>query len=85
MGVGAVAFIAAGIKWLSPADVHCIVGPMIRPFLRVNVATLEAVAILENLKKPVGSCYCFMGYHSDVVEDADFVDGSCRGMCLIWR
>lgn len=48
------AFIAAGIKWLSPADVHCIVSPMVRPFLRAEVAHLEAVTILENLKKPVG-------------------------------
>lgn len=47
------AFIAAGIKWLSPADVHCIVSPMVRPFLRAEVAHLEAVTILENLKKPV--------------------------------
>lgn len=54
-GIGAVAFIAAGIKWLSPADIHCIVGPMVRPFLRAEIAQLEAVTILENLKKPVCS------------------------------
>lgn len=68
-GVGAVAFVAAGVRWLSPADVHCIVGPMVRPFLRTEVATLEAVGILENLKKPVGCSFFggglgFMGRHS---------------------
>lgn len=56
-GVGVVAFVAAGVRWLSPADVHCIVGPMVRPFLRTEVATLEAVGILENLKKPVGCSF----------------------------
>lgn len=60
------AFIAAGIKWLSPADVHCIVGPMVRPFLRAEVAQLEAVAILENLKKPV--CPFFLTASRDITR-----------------
>lgn len=50
---GAAAFIAAGTKWLSPADVHCIVAPMVRPFLKNDVVSLDALSILENLKKPL--------------------------------
>ncbi|KAL7275309.1 Serine/threonine-protein kinase [Rhizina undulata] len=50
---GAVAFIAAATKWLSPSEVHCIINPLVRAFLRADVAELSALTILENLKRPL--------------------------------
>jgi phosphoinositide-3-kinase regulatory subunit 4 len=49
----AVGFIAASTKWLAPADVHCIVYPLVLPFLRTKLLELSSLNILENLKKPV--------------------------------
>jgi phosphoinositide-3-kinase regulatory subunit 4 len=50
---GAVGFIAACTKWLAPADIHCIIFPLVMPFMRTKMVDLSALNILENLKKPV--------------------------------
>ena len=50
---GAVGFIAASTKWLAPADIHCIIFPLVTPFLRTKMVDLSALNLLENLKKPV--------------------------------
>jgi phosphoinositide-3-kinase regulatory subunit 4 len=52
---GAAGFIAASTKWVAPADVHCIIYPLVEPFLQSKVVDLSALSLLENLKKPVRS------------------------------
>jgi len=50
---GAVGFIAASTKWLAPADIHCIIFPLLTPFLRTKMVDVSALNLMENLKKPV--------------------------------
>lgn len=50
---GAVGFIAASTKWLAPADIHCIIYPLIKPFLQAQLIEFSALSLLENLKKPL--------------------------------
>lgn len=49
----AVAFIVACTKYLQPADIHCILKPLIRPFLRCDIVKVTAISVLEALKDPL--------------------------------
>ncbi|KAK9471858.1 uncharacterized protein V1510DRAFT_426608 [Dipodascopsis tothii] len=50
---GVFAFVAASTRWLSPADVHCIVTPIIRPFLRCDVLEYTELGLLEFSKPAI--------------------------------
>lgn len=50
---GAAGFIAASTKWLAPADIHCIIYPLLQPFLKTRTVDLSALGLLETLRKPV--------------------------------
>ncbi|KAJ3072129.1 Serine/threonine-protein kinase, partial [Quaeritorhiza haematococci] len=50
---GAIAFVATAAKHLPLIDVRCIIYPMIRPFLKTDIAEVTELSLLENLKSPV--------------------------------
>ncbi|KAI9246797.1 armadillo-type protein, partial [Helicostylum pulchrum] len=50
---GAVGFIASTAKHLPKTDIWCIVYPMIRPFLRSDIAEINEETLLENIETPV--------------------------------
>ena len=63
----AVGFIAASTKWLAPADIYCIVYPLVQPFLKTKMVDLSTLSLLETLTKPV--CidpYIWLGYCCDI-------------------
>jgi phosphoinositide-3-kinase regulatory subunit 4 len=49
----AVGFISSSTRWLSPSEIHCILYPLIRPFLEAQIAEYTTTNLLEMLKKPV--------------------------------
>lgn len=50
---GAVGFIASTAKHLPKTDLWCIVYPMIRPFLRSDIAEINEETLLQNIETPV--------------------------------
>ncbi|KAJ3267488.1 Serine/threonine-protein kinase, partial [Borealophlyctis nickersoniae] len=50
---GAIAFISSTTTHLPLIDVRCILYPMIRPFLKADIAEISDLTLLENLKSPV--------------------------------
>ncbi|KAF8242959.1 ARM repeat-containing protein [Wilcoxina mikolae CBS 423.85] len=50
---GAVGFIAASTKWLAPADIYCIVYPLVQPYLKTKMVDLSTLSLLETLNKPL--------------------------------
>lgn len=49
----AVQFIVSAAKYASKADVHCIMLPLVQPFLKSPLPHLSEISILEHLKKPL--------------------------------
>ncbi|KAI5806711.1 hypothetical protein DFH27DRAFT_498379 [Peziza echinospora] len=49
----AVSFISSATKWLSPTDLHCIVFPIIRSYLRADITDLSMATLLEYLMSPL--------------------------------
>lgn len=45
-------FISAATRFLSIADNHCIILPLIRPYLKTSINGFSELEILDNLKKP---------------------------------
>lgn len=52
---GAVGFISSTAKHLPKTDLWCIVYPLIRPFLRSDIAEINEESLLQNMEIPV-SC-----------------------------
>ncbi|KAK9325582.1 hypothetical protein V1517DRAFT_253511 [Lipomyces orientalis] len=50
---GVFAFISAVTRWLSPADVHCIIRPIVKPFLRCEILDYSEVMLLDFTKPPL--------------------------------
>lgn len=50
---GSVGFISSAIKHLPETDVWCIIYPLIRPFLRSDVADVNEETLLGNMETPV--------------------------------
>jgi phosphoinositide-3-kinase regulatory subunit 4 len=50
---GAIGFISSTVKHLSKTDLWCIVYPMIRPFLRSDIAEINEQTLMENVESPV--------------------------------
>lgn len=46
-------FLTAATLFLSAADNHCIILPLIRPYLKTSVADFSEIGLLDNLKKPM--------------------------------
>ena len=49
----AVRFVVASTTFLSAADKHSIITPLIRPFLKTNITDISEEQILDSLKKPL--------------------------------
>ncbi|KAI7887760.1 armadillo-type protein [Mucor mucedo] len=50
---GAVGFISSTAKHLPKTDVWCIVYPLIRPFLRSDIADINEESLLQNMETPI--------------------------------
>ncbi|CEI91815.1 hypothetical protein RMCBS344292_06093 [Rhizopus microsporus] len=50
---GSVGFISSAIKHLPETDVWCIVYPLLRPFLRSDIADINEELLLENIESPI--------------------------------
>ncbi|KAK9314599.1 hypothetical protein V1524DRAFT_454543 [Lipomyces starkeyi] len=50
---GVFAFISAATKWLSPADVYCIIRPIVKPFLRCEILDYSEVMLQDFCKAPL--------------------------------
>lgn len=50
---GTVAFVASAAKLLPPTDVWCIIYPLVRPFLKADVAEISELSLMSNVKSPV--------------------------------
>ncbi|KAK9465828.1 hypothetical protein V1512DRAFT_264820 [Lipomyces arxii] len=50
---GVFSFISATTKWLSPADVHCIIRPIVKPFLRCEILDYSDVMLQDFCKLPL--------------------------------
>ncbi|TVY25487.1 Serine/threonine-protein kinase [Lachnellula hyalina] len=46
-------FLSAATLWLSVADNHCIILPLIRPYLKTSIEDFSEIGVLDNLKKPM--------------------------------
>ncbi|KAH6676443.1 hypothetical protein B0J14DRAFT_536915 [Halenospora varia] len=49
----AVMFLSAATLFLSPSDNHCVVLPLIHPYLKTSIKDFSELALLDNLKKPM--------------------------------
>lgn len=45
--------LSAATKYITPADVECIIKPLVAPYLRRSLSEYTATAILDGLKKPL--------------------------------
>ena len=50
---GVIAAMAAIAKRLSPADTHCFLSPILRPYLLCNIVDINAASLLDCLKPAV--------------------------------
>jgi phosphoinositide-3-kinase, regulatory subunit 4 len=46
-------FITATTHFLSAADIHCIIMPLIQPYLRMQLVTITETSLLDALRKPL--------------------------------
>lgn len=46
-------FVAASTKYLSSADLYCIIMPLVNPYLRVTITEYSEVKLLDALEKPL--------------------------------
>ncbi|KAG9231929.1 hypothetical protein BJ875DRAFT_100348 [Amylocarpus encephaloides] len=46
-------FISASTLFLSVADTHCIILPLVRPFLKTSIKDISEIGLLDNLKRPL--------------------------------
>lgn len=51
----AIHFVSASTRYISVADRHCIVAPLVRPYLKSSIRDFSEHAILDALKKPLPS------------------------------
>ncbi|TPX59254.1 hypothetical protein PhCBS80983_g02602 [Powellomyces hirtus] len=50
---GAVAFVACVARLLPPIDVRCVLYPMVKPYLQINIAQIDQISLVESLKAPI--------------------------------
>jgi len=46
-------FISSSTRYLSIADVHCIISPLVQPYLKIPINDFHETSILDALKKPL--------------------------------
>ena len=46
-------FISSSTRYLSIADLHCIVSPLIQPYLKSSITDFSEVNVLDNLRRPL--------------------------------
>jgi phosphoinositide-3-kinase, regulatory subunit 4 len=46
-------FVASATRYLSEADIHCIISPLLQPYLKVPLTNYSETSILDALKKPL--------------------------------
>ena len=46
-------FISSSTRYLSTADLHCIVAPLVQPYLKSSITDFSEISILDNLKRPL--------------------------------
>lgn len=46
-------FISSSTRYLTTADLHCVVSPLILPYLKASVVDFQEVTLLDALKKPL--------------------------------
>ncbi len=46
-------FVSSSTRYLSTADVYCIISPLVQPYLKSSTTDFSEVSILDNLKKPL--------------------------------
>lgn len=46
-------FVSSATRYLSTADLHCIVSPLVQPYLKATITDFSEVSILDNLKRPL--------------------------------
>lgn len=46
-------FVSSSARYLSIADLHCIVSPLVQPYLKSSITEFSEIAILDNLRSPL--------------------------------
>lgn len=46
-------FVSSSTRYLSIADLYCIVSPLVQPYLKSSITDFSEVSILDNLRKPL--------------------------------
>ena len=46
-------FVSSSTRYLSTADLHCIVSPLVQPYLKSSITDFSEVSILDNLRRPL--------------------------------
>lgn len=46
-------FVSSSTRYLSLADLHCIVSPLVQPYLKSSITNFSEVSILDNLRRPL--------------------------------
>ena len=46
-------FVSSSTRYLSTADLHCIVSPLVQPYLKSSITNFSEISILDNLKRPL--------------------------------
>ncbi len=46
-------FVSASTRYLSVADIHCIISPLIQPYLKIPIIDFAETKILDSLQKPL--------------------------------
>ncbi|KAI8391462.1 uncharacterized protein BYT42DRAFT_602293 [Radiomyces spectabilis] len=73
---GAISFIASTEKYLPQTDLWCIIYPLLKPFLKSDIAEINEACLLENLKSPIPR---------QVYEQAITWASKSSGDSLFWR
>ncbi|KAK9454329.1 hypothetical protein V1511DRAFT_517621 [Dipodascopsis uninucleata] len=50
---GVFSFVAASVKWLSPADIHCIIRPVLSPFVKCDLLEYSETMMLDFSRPPL--------------------------------
>lgn len=46
-------FVSSSTRYLSIADLHCIISPLVQPYLKSSITDFSEVSILDNLRRPL--------------------------------
>ena len=46
-------FVSSSTRYLSIADIHCVISPLVQPYLKSSITDFSEVVLLDNLRKPL--------------------------------